>query len=301
MTVKIVPVSQIDRPDPIFRRFSEVEREFLELVDQIRDYGGPLQAPPARPRPNGRYQLIDGNRRLTGTIKAGLSTMPLRIVDLDDKDYLAAQMACNDLHKDTDWFCYAEHLERLRLMGDEEMTLGDLAAACKRSTAWVRRMLNLKHLDRKYAEAVRRNELPVGNAVYLARIPFAEQGQYVNDAMVMPTKQFAKKMQRVLNDYRESLSQGKLAKLGKDDMRPRMRDFREIQSELETPSQLPLMIASQQITCPVEAANLALQWAFRVDADTLEERRQKVVSRELGIIKDAERRKADRERLRKSG
>ncbi len=295
MTVTIVSVSQIDPPDPILRWFSETEVPFLELVDQIKYFGGPLQAPPARTRPNGRLQLIDGYRRYRATVVGGMvETMPLNIHEMNDEDYLAAQLACNAMHKETNWIDFAQHLERLRKMADTEMTLHELAGKCKRSTAWVRKTLQLNHLGPRFKEMVQRNEVPIGNAYWLAKMPLSEQRQYFRDAQVMTTREFEKIARHALKEYREAIKAGKLDKLGVDELKPQMRDLRVIEAEMRNPSHLPLMIASAGLTNPIEAAILALKWAFRIDDATIEERNEKMLSRERQRINDAERRKYDR-------
>lgn len=300
MTVTFVPISQIDPPDPILRRFSETDVSFLELVEQIKKHAGSLQAPPARPRPGGRFQLNDGFRRYRATLKAELDQMPLRIVELNDTDYLAAQIACNSQHKETNWIDFAHHLERLRKLHNEEMTLDEMADLCKKQTAWIRKILKLNHLNERIKTAVQRNEIPIGNAHWLSRLPLAEQGRYVADAMTMPVRQFEKNMKRAVNDYREAVKQGNLDRLGIDDLRPVMRDLRVIEAELEMPTHLPFMIASAAIENPIEAAILTLKWAFRVDDATIAERKEKMLNQERQRINDAERRQNDRDRRRKS-
>ena len=166
-------------------------------------------------------------------------------------------------------------------------------------TAWIRKILKLNHLQERVKTAVQRNEIPIGNAHWLARLPIAEQGQYVNDAMTLPVLRFERMMKRAVNDYREAVKQGNLDRLGIDDLRPMMRDLRVIEAELEMPSHLPLMIASAGIENPIEAAILTLKWAFRVDDATIKERKEKMLSQERQRINDAERRQNDRGRKRK--
>lgn len=299
MTVMFIPIELIDPPDPILRKFSEQELIYLELVEQIRHYGGPFQAPPARPRPNGRYQLVDGYRRYLACKKVGILKMPLRIIDLNDVEYIAVQIACNSQHKETDWIDFAFHLEKLRHLKDEEMSLADMAILCDKSTYWLRKVLQLNHLDIKAKKAVQRNEIPLGNAYWLARLPLAEQIRYIDEAMTMPVKQFTQMMRQALQDYREAVRQGKLDKLGIDRLRPMMRDLRVIESELKKPSQVPLLIVAAGIENPIDAANLALQWAFRVDKKSLDERNEKMQDYERYKVEDAMRREQDRDNMRK--
>lgn len=283
----------------MLRKFSESDVSFLELVDQIKQHGGSLQAPPVRPRPGGRYQIVDGYRRYKASIKAGLTEIPCRIIELTDAEYLAAQINCNSQHKDTNWMDFAIHLERLRKLEDEEMTIDEMAALCQKSTAWIRKILKLNHLSERIRTKVQRGEIPIGNAHWLARLPLAEQVKYEHDAMTEPVSRFERQMKRAVQDYREAVKQGNLDRLGIDDLRPMMRDLRVLENELESPTHLPLMIASAGIENPLEAAILALKWAFRVDDESISERQEKMLNLERQKISDAERRKSDRDEMKK--
>lgn len=298
MTVTNILIAQIDPPNPILRRFSESSVDFLELVDQIKSHGGSLQVPPGRLLTDGRVQIIDGYRRYRAHVHAGLAEMQFNLVQLDDVQYLAAQMQCNSGHEDTDWIDFARHLDRLRYLTDDEMTLAELAAACGKSKTWVGKILNLNKLPERFKVMVQRNEIPIGNALWLARLPIAEQGQYVDDAKTMKTGQFERLAQQGVNNYREGIKQGKLKKLGTDALRPNMRDLRIIEAEIITPVHLPVMIASAGLTNPIEIAVLALKWAFRIDPGTIQERKEKMLSLEHQRINDARRRSNSRESLR---
>lgn len=301
MTVTNVPLELIDPPSPILRHFSETSVKFLEMVTQILDYDGCLQAPPARPREGGRFQLIDGYRRFKAHIRAGMSHMPLNIKDMDDKQYLAAQIACNVGHVETDIIDLARHLDRLRRLGDTEMTQAQLATMCKCSKSWVSNTLRLNHLLPHAKDMVRRGEISVGNATGLARIPIDEQHKYVTDARIMNTRDFAPVVAHAVNDYREAIRAGKLELLGVDNLQPRMRSMDSIESEMNSPTEVPLLLASTGLTNPVEVIKLTLQWAFRLDFITIEERKEKTLQEERIRLNDMERRRKDRKFLRDSG
>ena len=291
-----IPLDQIVPPEPVLRRFSETTVEFLELVTQIKELGYCLQAPPARLLNDGRVQIADGHRRLRASIAAGVETMPLHVFPMTDEEYLSAQIACNALHDDTDWIDFAKHLDRLRLMGDHEMTLAELANVCNRRKAWVTKMLSLKNLDKRAAACVRRGEISVGNAVTLVKIqPKSEQHKYFRDARIMKVDEFAKKIRKVVNEFREGLMAGRLEMLGTDELLLQMRSLKIIEAEVKTPTHLPLIIAAQGVTEPLEAALMALKWAFRVDPETIIERKQKMLVQERQRLADAVLRKQSRE------
>ena len=299
MTVPVIPITQIDPPSPILRRFSEIEVSFLEMVDQIKHFGSPFHPPLARPREEDRYQIVDGYRRYRACLTAGLDEIPLRVMALTDEEYLSAQIICNSQHKETDCIDFAEHLEKLRELHREEMTLGELSYLTQKSTSWIRQVLRLNHLDHQIKVMVKRNEVSVGNAHWLARLPMSEQSKWVEDAQTMPVRQFSKIMKRELNDYREKIRQGRLDACYVDKMRPMMRNMQDIEQEMTSPKTVALLIASENIDNPIDAAQLALKWAFRMDEDSLAERSQKAVKLEEDRIEKTIRRKEIRDKLKK--
>jgi len=204
-----VPLSLIDPPSPILRHFREDTVGFQELVTQIKDAGGCLQAPPARPRLSGRFQLVDGYRRFRAHKIANLDEMTLNIIEMTDSEYLRNQMLCNAMHEDTDWIDYARHLDRLRRLEDEEMSLDKLAEVCGRSTTWVRKILQLNNLLRPVADMVKRGEITIGNAKSLARLPRSLQPNLIDGAKLLNTRQFDIEVTHALVDYREQMVKGK--------------------------------------------------------------------------------------------
>lgn len=59
------------------------DERMLDTADSIREYGVLVPAI-ARPREEGRYELVAGHRRKRGCELAGLSTMPVIVRNLDD-------------------------------------------------------------------------------------------------------------------------------------------------------------------------------------------------------------------------
>jgi ParB family chromosome partitioning protein len=293
-----IPLDLIDPPDPLLRPVRENTAQFAELVDYFRRDGNVSQSGLVRPIEGGRYQLCDGNRRRTALLAAGLKTMFCIIQEMDDSEYLARQIECNAGFEETDAIEYAHHLERLRKMSGSEMTLDKLAEITGKHSKWVSGVLKLNDLIRAGKEAVRRGEMSVGNAKLLAKLPLFEQTKLLEDALVLPTTKFKPIANTALSKFREAVRQGKLNRLGVDDMKPRMRSFDHIQEEMRSPSVVPMLLASERITNPVEIVKMALKWAFRLDPESIEERNNKLLKEQQQRLDDAEKRKRDRELLK---
>ena len=298
MTVLEIPIALIDPPNPVLRLFSEMSRDFLEIVDQIGTDGNISNSICVRPIEGGRYQVCDGHRRYRATIVAGNETIPCIVREMDDHEYLATQVKCNAGHTDTDWVEYAVHLDRLRNSQDSEMNLSELSNLVGKGKDWVSGVLRLNNLHPDIAKRVRRGEIPIGNAKALARLPRNLQPPYFEDARVVKTSKFEKTIAAAFNSFRESINHGSFENFGKDDFRPQMRDLKEIESELGKPSDLATLLVTLQITDPLECALMGLKWAFRVDPVTLKEREEKVKNETLRQLNRAEHRKQNRENMR---
>ena len=298
MAISNIPMDRIVPPHPILRQVRENTVEFLELVDQIKARGGCLQAPPGRPLSDGRVQLADGGWRLRACQVANLSHMTINVMEMTDIEYMVIQIQCNSNKVDTDWIDYAHHLDRLRKASGTEMTQTELADLVQRSKSWVSSILKLNSLLPHIKKQVQRDEIPIGNARWLAKLPKSEQNHYAADARVMQTNDYHKMIAAALRQYKEAIRQGKLAVLGEDHLKLQMRNLEVIEAELDSPSHLPLLMESAGCKTPMDGAMLALKWGFRVDPASIEERKDKMLRNERQRIGDANRRKEDRESLR---
>lgn len=294
---KSIPLALIEPPNPVLRRVDEDSLIFAEMVHQIGRDGHVMNSALVRPLHNGRFQLCDGNWRRVASIAAGVETLFCIVREMNNEEYLTKQLEANATKSDTDWVEYARQLERLRHMNNSEMTLDELSSKVGKSKTWVQRILGLNKLLVVAKNAVRRGEMPLGNAKELARLPWEFQRDLFEDAVLLNTKDFRELSTKKLTKFRELIRQGKLNQLGSDKLEPRMREFRQIKDEIEQPAQLGLLLAREQICNTLEAASAALRWAFRLDDVSIQERQDKLLREERQVLEDEEKRKAERKML----
>jgi ParB family chromosome partitioning protein len=84
--VRVVPVERIE-PNPEQPRLEFDESALAELAASIREHGV-LQPILVRPLPEGRYQLIAGERRWRASKLAGHATIPALVEEIDDETAL---------------------------------------------------------------------------------------------------------------------------------------------------------------------------------------------------------------------
>ncbi len=80
--VRMIPLDRIE-PNPDQPRMEFDEASLDELAASIREHGV-LQPILVRPREQGRYQLVAGERRWRASKRAGLESIPALIEDIDD-------------------------------------------------------------------------------------------------------------------------------------------------------------------------------------------------------------------------
>lgn len=158
----IAPVDQIQRnPYQPRKRFDE--DELKQLADSIREHGvlQPLTVRPA----DGGYQLIAGERRLRAAQLAGLTEVPVHVVDFTDQQVAEAALVENiqrtDLNPIEKANGFKDYLERYKLSHEA------LATKLGLGTSTVSNLIALLNLPPEVQDAVRLGQLTLGHAKVL--------------------------------------------------------------------------------------------------------------------------------------
>ena len=123
------------------RRISE---EGIEgLAASIRSQGL-LEPIIVRPRAEGGYEIVAGERRWRAAQRAGLETIPALVRELDDRDAMAIALIENIQREDLNPLEEAAALKRL--LAEYDMTHEEVAAAVGRSRTAVSNLLRLLNL-----------------------------------------------------------------------------------------------------------------------------------------------------------
>lgn len=158
-------------PEPI--RLSEIEpnreqprRYFDEealqqLADSIREHGL-IQPLVVRPLKAGGYQLIAGERRWRASRMAGLTEVPVIVLDIDDEKAMELTMIENLQREDLNPM--EEAAGYRQLMEVHHLTQDAVAKAVGKSRPAVANMLRLLELPEDLQEQVRKGALSSGHA-----------------------------------------------------------------------------------------------------------------------------------------
>jgi ParB family chromosome partitioning protein len=138
------------------------------LADSIRSQGV-IQPVVVRPRLEGGYELIAGERRWRAAREAGVATVPAVIREADDRDSLLLGLVENVAREDL------SPIEEARgyavLMDEFELSLGDVAERVGRSKPAISNKLRLLELPDDVLAMVERRELSEGHARAVLAVP----------------------------------------------------------------------------------------------------------------------------------
>jgi ParB family chromosome partitioning protein len=95
-----VPVDSIEQ-NPYQPRKTFDSDELTSLSESIRTHG--VLQPLVVRQVNGRFQLVAGERRLRAARTAGLSAVPVRVVDFNDQQLVEAALIENIQRSETSW------------------------------------------------------------------------------------------------------------------------------------------------------------------------------------------------------
>ena len=155
-----LPLQKIE-PNPLQPRKNFNPEELDSLADSIRMHGI-IQPLTVRKLPSGFYQIIAGERRWRAARLAGLSDVPVVIIEADDKK--AMELALIENLQRSDLNPIEEALGYQELMGTYEMTQEQAAARVGKSRPAITNALRLLNLPEDMQNMLERGEMTAGHA-----------------------------------------------------------------------------------------------------------------------------------------
>ena len=166
-----LPISKVEpREAQPRKRFDE--EALQELADSIARYGL-IQPIVARKLDSGYYQIIAGERRWRASRMAGLTEVPVRVLEADDRR--TAELALVENLQREDLNPIEEARGYRTLMEDYGLTQEETAKSVGRSRPAVANALRLLSLSPAVMELVEKRELSAGHA--RAILPLASEKQ----------------------------------------------------------------------------------------------------------------------------
>jgi ParB family chromosome partitioning protein len=170
-TPREVPTDHID-PNPYQTRLQVDEQKLDELARSIVA-NGVVQPIIVRPLPNGRFQLIAGERRWRASIKAGKQTVPAILRQVSDEQAMEMTIVENLQRADLNPMEQARAYDRLSR--DFHMTQEQVAQRTGKDRATVANFLRLLRLPVAVQGKVESGDLSFGHARALLSLDVAEE------------------------------------------------------------------------------------------------------------------------------
>lgn len=159
-SVNEIPTDQII-PNPYQPRLTFDEDTLEELAESIRNLGI-IQPLTLRRMPDGRYQIISGERRFRASLKAGLASVPAYIRKADDAAMLEMAIVENIQRENLDAIETALGFQRL--IDECDLTQEAMALRVGKKRATITNFLRLLKLPPEVQKAIKDDEISAGHA-----------------------------------------------------------------------------------------------------------------------------------------
>lgn len=141
-----------------------------ELAETIRSQGvlSPLLV---RPKDEASFEIVFGARRYRAAQIAEVAAVPVRIKSMTDAEVLEAQLIENLQRRDVHPMEEAEGYKRLLDLEEPKYSIEQIAAKVGKSSGYIAQRLKLTELCEAVAAAFYRDDIGVGHALMLAKLP----------------------------------------------------------------------------------------------------------------------------------
>lgn len=156
-------------PNPFQPRKDFTSDSLAELVESIREHGI-IQPVTLRELPEGKYELVSGERRVRASRIAGLSEIPAFVIDVPtDRKMLELAIIENVQREDLNPIEEAESYQRL--IAECGLRQDEVAARIAKDRTTLSNFLRLLKLPAEIQDSIRQGELGMGHAKAIMAIP----------------------------------------------------------------------------------------------------------------------------------
>jgi len=122
-----------------------------------------------------KYEVVAGARRLRAAKLAELEKLPVRVVKLTDAEAIEAQCVENLQREDIHPLEEALGFRALLELGQPTYTMASIAARTGKSEAYIYGRIRLADLIPPVADAFLKNQITIGHALLIAKLPASQQ------------------------------------------------------------------------------------------------------------------------------
>jgi len=154
------------------KRFDDKSLEELAASFKTQGVLAPLLVRELEPS---KYEVVAGARRLRAARIAELDSIPVRVVKLTDAEAIEAQVVENLQREDIHPLEEALGFKSLLELGEPSYTIATISARAGKSEAYVYGRIKLADLIPPVAEAFLKDQITIGHALLIAKLPAAQQ------------------------------------------------------------------------------------------------------------------------------
>lgn len=202
-----IPVDMIE-PNPFQPRMSFDQDALEELAESIKTLGL-IQPITVRRKPDGRYQIISGERRFRACQAAGMDMVPAYIRDTNDQGMLEMAIVENIQRENLDPIEIAMSYQRL--IEECSLTQEQMAVRVGKRRASVTNYLRLLKLPAKIQHDLKVGLLSVGHAKVLLGVEDIRLQEYLCDLVIkdgMSVRQLEEKIKKMSAPKKQTEDQG---------------------------------------------------------------------------------------------
>src|SRR6202162_4272462 len=122
-----------------------------------------------------KYEVVAGARRLRAAKLAELGNLPVRVVTLTDAEAIECQCVENLQREDIHPLEEARGFKSLLELGEPAYTIASIASRAGKSEAYVYGRVRLADLIPPVAEAFLKDQITIGHALLIAKLPASQQ------------------------------------------------------------------------------------------------------------------------------
>jgi ParB family chromosome partitioning protein len=154
------------------KRFDEKNLEELAASMKAQGILAPLLVRELEER---KYEVVAGARRLRAAKLAEFENLPVRIVKLTDAEAIEAQVTENLQREDIHPLEEALGFKSLLELGEPVYTVASVASRCAKTEAYIYGRIRLADLIPPVAEAFLKDQITIGHALLIAKLPASQQ------------------------------------------------------------------------------------------------------------------------------
>lgn len=297
--VKIIGIAEI-RENPVALRAVNLEGEqFLGLRDSIAKVGvmNAISVRLKKENVDGKeityYELLDGLHRYSAAKSCGIKDIAVVVKSMDDATALEAQAMANLHVVRTKPVEFTRQLQRI-FASNPTLTLAEMATKVCKSITWVSQRLDLLKLEGSIQKQVDAGNIKVSNAVALAKLPPAEQINYVEQAASMPSEEFVPLVQSRAKEIKDANRKGRSTEPAVFVPIPRVQKMAALKDEFNKATIGPVLVKQNRVKSAVDGFALGVAWTLSMDPTSVDVRTAADTDKKAKLLEAKKKRTAER-------